>query len=207
MIPMAAPGAMPLGATMIATSASGMAALRSTRTLVTSTSLWPPRATETLEPTACLRATTTSLCRLAAFLPHLNHVLWRACVTATTPGTSHPLLHHFTHEIRWATLWATAATEAGSSTLPRLERALFHLRDALIRRFPAFFLFGGGSAFPCLGTLLQFGHATGGNLTLVMVAPGLLAVIAIAVPAVRAIIISHQGGRHRPDEKGGRHAE
>lgn len=107
MIPMAAPGAMPLGATMIATSASGMAALRSTRTLVTSTSLWPPRATETFESTTSLRATTASLCGFAAFLPYLNHLLRRACLT-------------------------TAAAGAGSSTLPRLERALFHLGDTIV---------------------------------------------------------------------------
>lgn len=153
MIPMAAPGAMPLGATMIATTASGMAALRSTRTLVTSTSLWPPRATETLEPNACLRATTTTLCRLAAFLPHLDHVLRRprlatACLwppraTQTLESTTSlrattaslcgfaAFLPHLNHLLRRACL-TTAAAGAGSSTLPRLERALFHLGDAIV---------------------------------------------------------------------------
>ena len=138
MIPMAAPGAMPLGATMIATSASGMAAHRSTRTLVTSTSLWPPRATETLEPTACLRATTTSLCRLAAFLPHLNHLLRRPRLATTSlRATTASLcgfaafLPYLNHLLRRACL-PTPAAGAGSSTLPRLERALFHLGDAIV---------------------------------------------------------------------------
>ena len=207
MIPMTAPRTVPLGAAMISASATNVGSLRTAWALVTTTSLRTPRATESLESNPSLRTTTTALCGFAAFLPHLNHVLWRACLTATTMGASHSLLHHLTYKLRRTTLRATAAAGAGSSTLPRLERALFHLGNAIVGRPAGFLLFGGGSAFPCLGALLQFGQAAGGNLTLVMVASGVLAVIAIAIPAVRAVIVRHQGGRPRPDEKGGRHAE
>jgi len=40
-----------------------------------------------------------------------------------------------------------------------------------------------------------------------MVAPSVLAAIAIAIPAVRTVIVRHQGSCTRPNQKGGRHAE
>ena len=146
-------GVFALRARMISASATSLSALRSTRTLVTSTSLWPPRAIETLEPTACLRATTTTLCRLAAFLPHLDHVLrrprlattslWPPRATETFESTTSlrattaslcgfsAFLPYLNHLLRRACL-TTPAAGAGSSTLPRLERALFHLGDAIV---------------------------------------------------------------------------
>lgn len=132
MIPMTAPRTVPLGAAMISASATNVGSLRTAWALVTTTSLRTPRATESLESNPSLRTTTTALCGFAAFLPHLNHVLWRACLTATTMGASHSLLHHLTYKLRRTTLRATAAAGAGSSTLPRLERALFHLGDAIV---------------------------------------------------------------------------
>jgi hypothetical protein len=61
---------------------------------------------------------------LAAFFPHLNHVLRRAGLATATTGGSHAFFHHLANNLRRATLWTTTLATFGRGALFEFGYAL-----------------------------------------------------------------------------------